>query len=288
MISRDWPAPAKLNLCLRILGRRSDGYHELQTAFQLLDHGDSLDFTPRRDGVIRRVAGPHSVPPEEDLSLRAARSLQAATGTPLGVDIAVHKRIPMQAGLGGGSSDAATVLVALNRIWNLGLEPARLAGLGQALGADVPVFVHGQSAWGEGRGERLTPLALPTRYFAVVTPNVAVRTADVFQAPELTRDSAPTTIRSFLKAGGGNDCTAVVLGRYPEVRRALDWLGRKGAARLTGTGSSVFAEFADAASAQAALAGLPAGWQGFAARGVARSPLLERLAAERDWGVAKW
>jgi 4-diphosphocytidyl-2-C-methyl-D-erythritol kinase len=282
MSSEAWPAPAKLNLFLHVTGRRPDGYHEIQTAFQLIDFADWLTISARADTAIRRVAGPADVPEQEDLCLRAARRLQAAGGVRLGADISLDKRIPIQGGLGGGSSDAATTLVALNEIWGLRLPVEILAGIGLGIGADVPLFVHGRSAWGEGIGERLTPLALPARHFAVVYPGVGLATADVFQAPELTRKTPKTTIRGFLKAGGHNDCEPVVAGRSPEVQRALAWLAEKGEARLTGTGSCAFAAFADRAAAEAALAGLPAGWSAFVARGLERSPLQERLAAERS------
>jgi 4-diphosphocytidyl-2-C-methyl-D-erythritol kinase len=277
-----WPAPAKLNLFLHVLGRRADGYHELQTVYQLIDLADRLAIEPRADGAIQRLEGPREVPEADDLCVRAARRLQAEGGVRAGADIRLRKRIPIQGGLGGGSSDAATTLVALNEIWGLGFDAARLASLGRELGADVPFFVHGQSAWGEGVGERLTPVDLPPRHFAVIYPGVGVRTAEVFQAPELTRNSAKTTIRGFLKAGGRNDCEAVVAARHPPVAEALAWLRRRGEARLTGTGSCVFAAYADERSARDALAGLPAGWSGYVARGLDRSPLRERLAAERS------
>jgi 4-diphosphocytidyl-2-C-methyl-D-erythritol kinase len=282
-----WPAPAKLNLFLHVTGRRPDGYHEIQTVFQLVDLVDELEFTPRADGEIRRVAGPVEVPAGQDLCLHAARSLQAAGGCPRGADIRLEKRIPVQGGLGGGSSDAATTLVALNEIWGLRLPVDALAEIGLGLGADVPLFVRGQSAWGEGVGERLTPLELPGRHFAIVFPGIGIRTAEVFQAPELTRKTPETTIRGFLKAGGRNDCEPVVTGRSPEVRRALAWLAERGKAQMSGTGSSVFAAFADRGSAQAALDGLPPEWRGFVARGLGRSPLQERLAAERSRGSGK-
>jgi 4-diphosphocytidyl-2-C-methyl-D-erythritol kinase len=281
VISAGWPAPAKLNLFLHVVGRRADGYHELQTVFQLLDYGDRLDFRVRDDGVIQRLAGPADVPPEQDLALRAARLLAGVSGHAPGVDLWLEKRIPQQGGLGGGSSDAATVLVALNRLWGLDFPVERLAELGRSLGADVPVFVQGQSAWAEGIGERLTPLALPERWYAVVCPGVAVATASVFQAPELTRNSPVITIADFLAAGGRNDCTSVVVARQPEVGRALAWLARHGPARMTGTGSCVFVACAAEVDAERALFGLPSGWQGFIARGVDRSPLHARLAAER-------
>lgn len=282
-----WPAPAKLNLFLHVTGRRADGYHDIQTVFQLIDLADRLHFSPRKDSEIRRVYGPMDVPPEADLAVRAARSLQATCGLGRGVDIRLEKRIPIQGGFGGGSSDAATTLVALNEIWGLRLAPSLLAELGLELGADVPFFVHGETAWGEGVGERLTPLELPERHFAIVFPGVGISTAEVFQAPELTRKTPKTTIRGFLKAGGRNDCEPVVTGRSPEVRRALAWLAERGEARMTGTGSGVFAAFGDRVSAQAALEGLPPEWRGFVARGLGRSPLQERLAAERSRGSGK-
>jgi 4-diphosphocytidyl-2-C-methyl-D-erythritol kinase len=286
--AEDWPAPAKLNLFLHVTGRRPDGYHDIQTVFQLVDLADRLHFTPRRGAEIRRVDGPPDVAPADDLAVRAAHRLQAACGVDRGVDIHIEKRIPIQGGLGGGSSDAATTLVALNEIWGLRLAPSRLAALGLELGADVPLFVHGETAWGEGVGERLTPLALPERHFAIVFPGVGIRTAEVFQAPELTRKTPETTIRGFLKAGGRNDCEPVVTGRSPEVRRALAWLALRGEARMTGTGSCVFAAFADRAPAEAALEGLPPEWRGFVARGLDRSPLQERLAAERSNGSGRF
>jgi 4-diphosphocytidyl-2-C-methyl-D-erythritol kinase len=282
-----WPAPAKLNLFLHVTGRRADGYHDIQTVFQLVDLSDWLHFAPREDGEIRRVDGPEDVAPDADLAVRAARRLQAACGLERGVDIRLEKHIPIQGGLGGGSSDAATTLVALNEIWGLRLAPSLLAELGLELGADVPFFVQGETAWAEGVGERLTPLELPARHFAIVFPGVGISTAEVFQAPELTRKTPETTIRGFLKAGGRNDCEPVVTGRSPEVRRALAWFASRGEARMTGTGSCVFAAFGDRGSAQAALDGLPPEWRGFVARGLGRSPLQERLAAERSRGSGK-
>jgi 4-diphosphocytidyl-2-C-methyl-D-erythritol kinase len=282
-----WPAPAKLNLFLHVTGRRADGYHDIQSVFQLVELSDWLHFAPREDREIRRVEGPADVAPEADLAVRAARRLQVACGLERGVDIRLEKHIPIQGGLGGGSSDAATALVALNEIWGLRLAPSLLAELGLELGADVPFFVQGETAWAEGVGERLTPLELPERHFAIVFPGVGISTAEVFQAPELTRKTPETTIRGFLKAGGRNDCEPVVTGRSPEVRRALAWLASRGEARMTGTGSCVFAAFGDRGSAQAALDGLPPEWRGFVARGLGRSPLQERLAAERSRGSGK-
>lgn len=280
-VSVNWPAPAKLNLFLHVVGRRADGYHELQTMFRIIDLCDMLSFAVRPDGGIERVTGAAAVEPEQDLAVRAARLLQATTGCRLGADIGVDKRIPLQGGLGGGSSDAATTLVGLNELWGLGLTVEQLAALGLKLGADVPVFVHGRSAFGEGVGEILTPVALPPAWYAVIRPATAVATASIFQAPELTRNSPKITIRGFLMAGGRNDCAPVVAARHADVRRALDWLGARGEAKLTGTGSCVFAAYAERAQAEAALAGLPGDWLGFVARGLDQSPLGDRVAAER-------
>jgi 4-diphosphocytidyl-2-C-methyl-D-erythritol kinase len=281
MISKGWPAPAKLNLFLHVLARRADGYHELQTAYQLIDLADTLSFELRGDPEIRRIEGPVAVATESDLTVRAARLLQAAAGIGDGVDIRLEKRIPVQGGLGGGSSDAATTLVALNELWDLHLSAEKLAEAGLSLGADLPLFIHGRSAWGEGIGERLTPIDLSPRHYAVIFPGVGASTAEVFQASELTRNSPRLTIRAFLQAGGRNDCAPVATGRYPEIARALAWLARRGDARLTGTGSCVFAGFAERRQAEAAISDLPGEWTGFVARGLDRSPLQERLAAER-------
>ncbi len=277
--SQRWPAPAKLNLMLHVLGRRTDGYHELQTVFQLIDLCDQLDIAVREDGVIARPAGPSGVPEADDLTVRAARALQAATGCPLGADISVHKHIPLGGGLGGGSSDAATTLVALNQMWRLGLNWPDLAAIGGKLGADVPIFVAGRSAWAEGIGEKLVSVSLGAdSWYLVIFPGVAVSTAAVFQASELTRNSPPTTMRGFLETGGRNDCEAVVRTRFPAVGEALDWLGRHAPARLTGTGSCVFAKFARAADAERVAARVPDVWRAFVARGLDQSPLLEELA----------
>jgi 4-diphosphocytidyl-2-C-methyl-D-erythritol kinase len=286
-MSEAWPAPAKLNLFLHIVGRRADGYHEIQTAYQLIDLEDRLSFSTRDDGEIRRLDGPSEVPATEDLCVRAATLLKARTGAQSGADIRLEKRIPIEGGLGGGSSDAATTLVALNALWKADLGDDELAALGLELGADVPLFVHGRSAWAEGVGERLTPMDLPPRHFAIVFPGVGMRTADVFQAPELTRKTPKTTIRGFLKAGGRNDCEPVAAGRSRAVAKALEWLAARGEARLTGTGSCVFAAFASREAAEGALEGLPDGWLGFAVRGLERSPLQDRLAAERSRASGK-
>lgn len=278
MINDGWPAPAKLNLFLHIIGRRSDGYHLLQSVFQFLDYGDTLHFSPRRDGEIRRLSELTGVSAEQDLVVRAARALQQASGCTQGVDIRLEKRLPMGGGLGGGSSDAATTLVALNRLWSTGLSTERLAELGLALGADVPVFIHGHSAWAEGVGEILTPVQLPEPWFVVLIPPVEVSTAKIFSDPELTRDTHALKIRDFLAGHGRNDCQDVVVRHYPAVAEAIDWLGRHGKAMMTGTGACVFAAFDTQQEAETVFAARPAGWNGFVARGCNRSPLLERAA----------
>jgi 4-diphosphocytidyl-2-C-methyl-D-erythritol kinase len=274
-----WSAPAKLNLMLHIVGRRQDGYHELQTVFQLIDLCDRLEITVRGDGAITRPTGPAGVPEDQDLVVRAARALQQVSGTGLGAEIAIRKRIPLGGGLGGGSSDAATTLLALNQMWKLGYTSEQIATFGAALGADVPIFVAGRSSWAEGIGEKLTPVSLGAdSWYLIIFPGVAVPTAAVFQAPELTRNSPPTTMRGFLETGGRNDCEAIVRARFPAVGEALDWLGRHAPARLTGTGSCVFAKFSRAADAERVAARVPDTWRAFVARGVDSSPLLDELA----------
>jgi 4-diphosphocytidyl-2-C-methyl-D-erythritol kinase len=279
---RPWPAPAKLNLFLHILGRRSDGYHELQTCFQFVDLCDDITIRVRPDGRILRGAGAPGVQPEEDLCVRAARALKTAAACAMGAEINVIKRIPMGAGLGGGSSDAATCLVALNQLWDLRWTPAELAALGLKLGADVPVFVHGRAAFAEGVGDRLTPLypplAPPELNYLILKPNVFVSTKEVFQDPELTRNSPPITIHGFLASGGENDCVGVVRRRYPEVARAMDWLSRFGAARLTGTGACIFMA-CETMEGRDIAERLPPDVDAFLARSLNDSPLLERLAA---------
>lgn len=280
-----WPAPAKLNLFLHIVGRRADGYHLLQTAFQFVDLCDELYFYRRTASVIERVAGPAEVPAAQDLVIRAARLLAEVTHVGQGVAIELRKNIPLQAGLGGGSSDAATVLVALNKLWACGLTVEELAELGLRLGADVPVFVLGHAAWAEGIGEQLTAIEPPELSYLLIQPAVAVSTADIFQASELTRDTPLTTIRAFRAGAGHNDCTATVRARYPVVGQALDWLGNYGEARLTGTGACVFAGWPERERAERAAAQLrasrfahgPAAWRAFVVQGRNCSPLLDRL-----------
>ena len=276
-----WPAPAKLNLFLHVTGRRADGYHELQTLFQLIDLADTLAISVRGDGEIERPEGPPGLAPEADLTVRAARALQSASGARLGATLKVRKRIPPGSGLGGGSSDAATTLVALNELWSCRLPIGELASIGGTLGADVPVFVQGSSAWAEGVGERLTPVRLPARWYVIIYPGVAVSTREVFQSPELTRNSPLITIRAFFQSGGRNDCEAVVRGRSPEVAGALDWLSRFAPARLTGTGSCIFTACESAPEAERLAARVPDRWTSFVARGLNRSPLHELLSHGR-------
>ena len=280
-----WPAPAKLNLLLHITGQRADGYHELQTVFQFLDHGDELRFESRSDGKIQRVQDIEGISAEEDLVVRAARALQQTCNGQQGVDIHLDKKLPMGAGLGGGSSDAATTLHALNRIWDCGLNDNELAEIGLKLGADVPVFVHGFSAFAEGIGEQLTPIELDQPWYLVITPDIHVSTAAIFGDLELTRDCPTIKIRGLPDSGWDNVCLPVVVKHYPEVAEALEILGQYAEARMSGTGASVFAAFETEAEAKrvrdslrdAAKAGIPASWKGFIAKGVNVSPLQEQL-----------
>ena len=271
------PAPAKLNLMLHILGRRPDGYHELQTLFQFLDHGDELGFSLREDGEIHLRTEMPGVPHDSNLIVRAARSLQQASGTRLGADIWLDKRLPMGGGIGGGSSDAATTLLGLDHLWQTHLGEERLAELGLALGADVPVFVRGRAAFAEGVGERLQPVTLEEPWFLVAVPQVFVSTAEVFTDPELTRNSAPINLRSLLEGGSRNDCQPVVEKRYPEVRNALMWLNNFTSARLTGTGACVFGSFPNRDDADKVARQLPATLPSFVAKGSNISMLHRRL-----------
>jgi 4-diphosphocytidyl-2-C-methyl-D-erythritol kinase len=273
-----WPAPAKLNLFLHIIGRRDDGYHLLQTVFQFLDFGDRLRFTLRTDGRVQRLNALPGVTPEHDLVVRAAHLLQQACDSTQGVDIEVDKRLPMGGGLGGGSSDAATTLVALNHLWQCGLDQATLARLGLQLGADVPVFIQGQAAWAEGIGEQLIPVALPEPWFVVLCPPITVSTAEVFSAPQLRRDCPPITIRDFLAGGDvANVCEPLVRARYPEVDAALRDLDAFAPARMTGTGACVFAAFDEVAVARKVYEALANKWPGFVARGMNTSQLRRVL-----------
>ena len=271
-----WPAPAKLNLMLRVLGRRTDGYHALQTVFQFIDRCDRLWLDVREDGHIRRLVDVEGVEERDDLTVRAAVALQRATGCRFGADIRCEKILPMGGGLGGGSSDAATTLVALNHLWGTGLDEERLAEIALPLGADVPVFVRGRAAWAEGVGEQLDPVELPEPWYLVMVPPCMVSTGAVFSHPQLTRDSKPITLADFLSGDAVNDCLPVVRSEHPEVAAALDWLAPWGG-RLTGTGACVFAVLADRDAAERLLAQAPKQLRGFVARGLNRSPLLARL-----------
>ena len=271
------PAPAKLNLFLHITGRRADGYHELQTLFQFLDHGDELGFALREDGEIHLHTEIDGVPHDSNLIVRAARLLQQESGTPLGADIWLDKRLPMGGGIGGGSSDAATTLVGLNHLWQTQLNEDRLAALGLRLGADVPVFVRGRAAFAEGVGEQLQAVELSEPWFLVAVPQVFVSTAEVFSAPELTRNTPPIKVRSLLEGGGHNDCQPVVEARYPEVRNALILLNKFVPARLTGTGACVFGSFPNRDDADKVARQLPATLPSFVAQGRNISMLHRRL-----------
>ena len=267
-----WPAPAKLNLFLHVIGRRDDGFHNLQTIFQLLDYGDELRFHVRDDGLIRQEPLADGLP-VEDLSVRAARCLQEVTGTEAGVDIEVVKKVPVGSGLGGGSSDAATTLLALNRLWRLELDTKTLNKLGLSIGADVPAFVGGRSAYAEGTGERLSPLDLPGRWYCVLVPPVCVLTARIFNDPELTRDTPRRTIPGLLTGEVRNDLEPVTCRQYPIVGRCLQWLRGFGDARMTGSGSGLFVEVPDRARGLEILAQAPFGCGGFVSRGINRHPL---------------
>jgi 4-diphosphocytidyl-2-C-methyl-D-erythritol kinase len=270
-----YPAPAKLNLMLHVTGRRADGYHLLQTVFRFIDFADTLRFAVREDGIIARVNEVAGVPETADLTLRAARLLQRAAATRLGADITLEKRLPLGGGLGGGSSDAATTLLALNRLWGLAWPRARLQELALELGADVPVFVFGESALGSGIGEKLTPLRLPPVWYLVLIPPLDVATAQVFQDTDLIRDSIPTKIPPFSVESASNDLEPVVCRLYPEVARHLAWLRQFGNARMTGSGACVFVEFSSEVAARAVLGRLPATMRGVVAQGLACHPLRE-------------
>lgn len=285
------PAPAKLNLFLHVTDRRADGYHLLQTVFQLVDHGDTLDFALRDDGQIRRVSDIAGVPEEHDLIIRAARLLQAEAQRrlghpPAGVDIAIVKRLPMGGGLGGGSSDAATTLMALNHLWRAGLTREELMGLGLPLGADIPFFIFGQTAFAEGVGEALVPVAGPDCWYVVIEPGVAVPTAAIFCDERLTRNTKPVKIADFsshlsnqtdLRGFGRNDLQAVATKLFAPVAEAIDWLSAYGDARMTGSGACVFCAFSSEEKAAAVLKALPVRWTGWVARALPSHPLLPML-----------
>lgn len=271
------PAPAKLNLFLHITGRRADGYHNLQTLFQFLSFGDTLSFHLNNTGEIQLSSTATDLPPERDLVYKAARSLQDFANCSQGARIQLEKRIPMGGGLGGGSSDAATTLLALNKLWNLQLPLNTLAELGLKLGADVPVFIYGKATWAEGVGEIFTPVILSEPYYLVVHPQCHVPTREIFMAEDLTRDSIPIKIRDFNAAQSQNDCETVVRRRYPEVAHSLDWLQQFGSAKMTGTGACVFVSFPDLKNAHLALQKVPSKWTSFVAQGRNHSPAHQAL-----------
>lgn len=275
MSEHAYPAPAKLNLFLHVVGQRPDGYHLLQSVFRFIDYGDSLHFKVRSDGQILRSTELAGVPADQDLVVRAARLLQQTSDCTLGVEITVDKRLPMGGGLGGGSSDAATTLLVLNRLWQLDLPRAKLQQLGLQLGADVPVFVFGESAFAEGVGELLQPVTLSPAWYMVLVPPVSVPTVEIFAAPELTRNTSSIKMSDLVTADLRNDLQPVVCGKYPKVAEYLDWLGQNGVARMTGSGACVFAEFATEDQARRVLAQKPAEWRGFVARGLDRHPLWD-------------
>ena len=275
-----YPAPAKLNLFLHVLGRRDDGYHLLQTVFRLIDRSDRVGIEVTRAGETRRIDETPGLEPESDLCLRAARLLREAAiarlgpeAATLGVEIGLEKNLPIGGGLGGGSSDAATVLLVLNRLWGVGFAREELMALGLQLGADVPVFLFGESALGEGVGERLTPLSLAPAWYLVLVPQVSVSTKEIFSSGALTRDTKPLKILPFLPLSGKNDLQVVATALYPAVAEHLEWLSKHGDARMTGSGACVFAEFATEARARAVEAMLQGGMRGFVARGLDRHPL---------------
>lgn len=271
------PCPAKLNLFLLITGRRPDGYHTLQTLFQLLDYGDELHLEVNLSGDLRLTPDFPDIPLENNLVYRAAKLLQTTTSCRAGADMHLLKRLPMGGGIGGGSSDAATALVGLNHLWLTGLSEDELAELGRQLGADVPVFVRGKTAWAEGIGEQLKPIELPPKWYVVVAPECAVSTREIFSNEGLTRNSDRITVRAFLEEGGKNDCQKVVENLFPQVKDAVDWLGRFGPAQMTGTGACVFAAFPTEAEAREVFAKRPTQLNGFVAKGVNESPLHQRL-----------
>ena len=270
-----WPAPAKLNLMLRILGQREDGYHALQTVFQFVDYGDALAFEIEGQQIVRAGSGDAIF--EDDLTLRAAKLLQKATGCQQGVKIHLKKVLPVGGGVGGGSSDAATTMVALNQLWSLGLSVSALAELGLILGADVPVFIEGRAAWAEGVGEALTPIELKEPWYLVVTPDVFVSTATVFNRPELPRNSQPISQSAYFAGSHQNDCTDTVMALYPEIKAVHQWLQSQGEARLTGTGASVFLALNSQENATDIARKMPKQWPFFIAKGKNVSPLLEKI-----------
>lgn len=280
MRSSGWPAPAKLNLFLHIIGKRTDGYHLLQTVFQFIELADKIDFTITESGLIKRSKHSLVVDENNDLVIKAANKIKEISGSKLGVDISIEKNIPIGAGLGGGSSDAATTLVALNELWHVGLSVEELTKIGLSLGADIPFFIHGGAAWAEGVGEELTLVDLNECFYLVIYPDCSISTKSVFAASDLTRNTPRITIRDFQEGRVKNDCESYVRNHYSNVAEALDWLGNYAVSKLTGTGACLFAEFIDKKKANEVKSKLPKKWQGFVVKGINKSPLLEKLANE--------
>ena len=277
-----WTAPAKLNLFLHITGRREDGYHLLQTIFQFVEFGDKLFFEVTRDGKISLSPKLDGVDESENIIVKAAKLLQQKTGTPFGVNIELEKRIPMGGGLGGGSSNAATTLLALNKLWNIHFDKQQLMELGITLGADVPVFIYGQTAWAEGVGEKLKTVTAPESWYVIIFPRVNINTGTIFSSEELTRDKLPIRIRDFLDGTTENVFETIVSKRYPEVKEAINWLSQFSKTKLTGTGACIFASFETEQHAQEIAKQVPAKWQAFVTKGSNKTN-IERF----YWGVAK-
>jgi 4-diphosphocytidyl-2-C-methyl-D-erythritol kinase len=272
-----YPAPAKLNLFLHVTGRRDDGYHLLQTAFRLIDFGDSIDIAVNDSGDVIHENPLPGVPAEADLMVRAARLLQQHSGTRQGCRLRITKRLPMGGGLGGGSSDAATVLMALNHLWRLGLSRHALQAMGLSLGADVPFFIFGRDAFAEGVGEALQAISLPPKWYVVLIPPVSVPTADIFSDPALTRDTKPIIMAAFPNGGVRNDLEAVATRKYPEIAAHIEWLGQFGDAMMTGSGACVFAAFDTQVEAERVINALPATMRGFIAPNMMQHPLFDLL-----------
>ena len=281
MISLGWPAPAKLNLFLHITGQRQDGYHLLQTVFQFIQLIDVIDFTILESGLVRRSSISLKIDEHDDLVIKAAQKIKKRSGSKLGVDISVKKNIPIGGGLGGGSSDAATTLVALNELWQTGLSIDELSEIGLSLGADIPFFINGNAAWAEGVGDKLTPINLDECFYLVIYPNCGISTKAVFEASDLTRNTPRITIRNFRDGNGKNDCELYVRNHYHDVTEALDWLGEYASSKLTGTGACLFAQFSDENEANEVKYKLPTKWQGYVVKGINKSPLLGRLIHEK-------
>jgi 4-diphosphocytidyl-2-C-methyl-D-erythritol kinase len=281
VISLGWPAPAKLNLFLHITGQRQDGYHLLQTVFQFIQLIDVIDFTILESGLVRRSSISLKIDERDDLVIKAAQKIKKRSGSKLGVDISVKKNIPIGGGLGGGSSDAATTLVALNELWQTGLSIDELSEIGLSLGADIPFFINGNAAWAEGVGDKLTPINLDECFYLVIYPNCGISTKAVFEASDLTRNTPRITIRDFRDGNGKNDCESYVRNHYHDVTEALDWLGEYASSKLTGTGACLFAQFSDENEANEVKYKLPTKWQGYVVKGINKSPLLRRLIHEK-------